>query len=355
MSTPILQIQPAGSVRMEQAVRKFHTSLNVSDLGRSIAFYRELFGIEPAKVHSDYAKFEIAEPPVILSLVPRAPAVGGNLNHAGVRMRSSEELVEVQKRLERAGFRTRREDGVECCYALQTKFWVTDPDQVLWEIYVFHEDIDHHGYAQTPGASAAVCAPAPLPVTTVWEHRLGTPLPERIPHGDDAVQQVRLQGTVNQAPEPGRVEGVLAEALRVLAPGGEVRIHGLAGDRNLRGMLPPLPGAASAVEHAPTGRSIARLLQAAGFADVRFEKLSTQAYFTIDGVPMREMIVTGRKPAAAAEAATHQAVYLGPLASVSDDFGNVFEKGAFTRLNGRDWQALAKGPMASHFLLLPSN
>jgi catechol 2,3-dioxygenase-like lactoylglutathione lyase family enzyme len=153
MSTPIIPIQPTGSVRIEQAVRKFHASLNVSDLPRSIAFYTELFGIEPAKAYSDYAKFELEEPPVVLSLVPRAPAAGGCLNHAGIRVRSSEELVQVQRRLEKAGIRTRREDGVECCYALQTKFWVTDPDGLLWEIYVFHDDLDHRGHGAVPQTS----------------------------------------------------------------------------------------------------------------------------------------------------------------------------------------------------------
>ena len=152
MSTPILQIQSAGRVRPELAVRKFHASLNVSDLGKSIAFYKALFGLEPAKAYADYAKFELAEPPVILSLVPRAPVPGANLNHAGIRVLSSDELVEVQRRLETAGFPTRREEGVECCYALQTKFWAIDPDGLQWEMYVFHEDIDHHGAARPPQA-----------------------------------------------------------------------------------------------------------------------------------------------------------------------------------------------------------
>jgi catechol 2,3-dioxygenase-like lactoylglutathione lyase family enzyme len=146
MSTPMITIQPAGSVRMERAVRKFHTSLNVSDLTRAVTFYRALFGVEPAKVYADYAKFEVVDPPLVLSLVPKTPVPNGNLNHAGIRVLSSEELVLAQHRLEKAGFPTRREDGVECCYALQTKFWATDPDGLLWEMYVFHEDVEHHGH-----------------------------------------------------------------------------------------------------------------------------------------------------------------------------------------------------------------
>lgn len=163
MSTPVLQVKPAGSVRLEHTVRKFHVSLNVSSLARSIAFYRELFGIEPAKSYDDYAKFELAEPPVVLSLVPRAPVPGANLNHAGIRVLSSNELVDMQRRLEKAGFTTRREDGVECCYALQTKFWAIDPDGLQWEIYVFHEDLDHHGFSRPPEAAAAQGSPSPGP------------------------------------------------------------------------------------------------------------------------------------------------------------------------------------------------
>jgi catechol 2,3-dioxygenase-like lactoylglutathione lyase family enzyme len=51
---------------VDASLRKFHASLNVSDLDRSVAFYRVLFGLEPAKVKSNYAKFELTEPPLVL-------------------------------------------------------------------------------------------------------------------------------------------------------------------------------------------------------------------------------------------------------------------------------------------------
>jgi catechol 2,3-dioxygenase-like lactoylglutathione lyase family enzyme len=138
----------AGAI--DATLRKFHASLHVSDLDRAIAFYRVLLGVEPAKVKADYAKFDLAEPPLVLSLIPGRSGSGGPLNHAGLRVRNAEELVEIQRRLEAAGMPTRREDGVECCYARQTKFWITDPDGTLWEIYVFHDDIDEHGKAAPP-------------------------------------------------------------------------------------------------------------------------------------------------------------------------------------------------------------
>src|SRR5579885_162088 len=104
---------------------RFHLSLNVSSLDRAVGFYRVLFGKEPAKQRPDYAKFELDDPPLVLSLEPTAPGAGGALNHLGFRLPDSAALVAMQERLERAGIRSRREEGVECCYARQTKFWVT--------------------------------------------------------------------------------------------------------------------------------------------------------------------------------------------------------------------------------------
>src|SRR5262245_8299524 len=111
--------------------RKFHASLNVSDLDRSVAFYRVLLGAEPAKLRTDYAKFDLSDPPLVLSLIPGETGSGGSLNHVGLRVRGADELVEIQHRLEAAGHATTREDGVACCYSRQTKFWISDPDQTL--------------------------------------------------------------------------------------------------------------------------------------------------------------------------------------------------------------------------------
>src|SRR6267378_773498 len=96
---------------------RFHLSLNVADLRRSVAFYRTLFGREPAKLRADYAKFELDDPPLVLSLEPTPRAAGGPLNHLGFRLPDSATLVAMQMRLEQAGIKSQREEGVECCYA----------------------------------------------------------------------------------------------------------------------------------------------------------------------------------------------------------------------------------------------
>src|SRR5262245_11705199 len=127
------------------AVVKFHASLNVSDLARSVEFYAALLGTGPAKFYPDYAKFETDTPPLVLSLKPKRACAGGPLNHLGLRLVTVEQLRAVQERLAAVGARVGEQDDVQCCYARQTKLWVTDPDETLWEVYVLHDDVPDWG------------------------------------------------------------------------------------------------------------------------------------------------------------------------------------------------------------------
>jgi catechol 2,3-dioxygenase-like lactoylglutathione lyase family enzyme len=127
------------------AVIKFHASLNVSDLARSIEFYTALFGCGPVKHYPDYAKFEVETPPLVLSLKPKRACAGGPLNHLGLRLLEVDQLRAIQARLEMVGARIGQQDDVKCCYARQTKIWVTDPDQTMWEVYVLHDDVPDWG------------------------------------------------------------------------------------------------------------------------------------------------------------------------------------------------------------------
>ena len=339
----------AGAI--DAALRKFHASLNVADLSRSIAFYRVLLGVEPSKVRSDYAKFDLAEPPLVLSLIPGRPATGGHLNHAGLRVRTGEELVEIQHRLEAAGMPTRREDGVECCYARQTKFWITDPDGALWEIYVFHDDIEEPGDAAPPRVEPIQIQRAQSSPHRAWEHHLHEPVPAAIPCADNSLHEVRLEGSINLAPATPNLNGLWKEALRVLRPGAAISVRGLAGDRACPSAI-TLPGPAAAVQHVPTASDVAEQLARAGFADIQIEKLSETAYFVVDGVAMRELRIVARKPGYRPAVRAHQAVYLGPMREIVDDFGTVFPRGVPTSVNVHDWQLLQTSAAAGSFLFL---
>jgi catechol 2,3-dioxygenase-like lactoylglutathione lyase family enzyme len=327
-----------------------HISLNVSNLDRSVAFYRILFGLEPAKRRGDYAKFELIDPPLVLSLEPTRPAVGGVLNHLGFRLPDSATLVEMQRRLEAAGIPSQREEGVECCYARQTKFWITDPDRTLWEIYVLEEDINHRGAGQTLEQMLPQTVAAPAPEVT-WEHRLFEPVPDAIPLENETATEVRLQGSFNaDLPEAARLH-LVQEARRVLRPGGRVQLHQLVADRPLPGGLRPLPGPAAYVRRVPPESEPLRVLEEAGFVNLALEKFGGTSCFEQDGIGMREMLLSGRKPLGVAAPSHGQMVvlYKGPFRQITDDQGQVYRRGERVAVSAATGQQLRAGPYADQF------
>src|SRR5262245_32459195 len=105
MTTATLPLASSASTAASPA-KRFHFGLTVSNLDRSVEFYRILLGAEPRKHFADYAKFDVADPPVVLALHPGKFATSGALNHVGFRLADSAALVRVQERLELSGIRT---------------------------------------------------------------------------------------------------------------------------------------------------------------------------------------------------------------------------------------------------------
>jgi catechol 2,3-dioxygenase-like lactoylglutathione lyase family enzyme len=116
-------------------------ALNVDDLDEAVAFYTKLFATEPAKTRPGYANFAVAEPPLKLVLIEN-PGHGGTLNHLGVEVRSTAEVAATDARLSGEGLATAIEDQVSCCYAVQDKVWVDDPNGAPWEIYTVLADTE---------------------------------------------------------------------------------------------------------------------------------------------------------------------------------------------------------------------
>jgi catechol 2,3-dioxygenase-like lactoylglutathione lyase family enzyme len=131
-----------------------HISLNVSDLSKAVAFYRGFLG-EPRKLKTDYAKFVTASPEIHLALQPglRTPSPDGPLSHLGIRVDSTAEVRRWREELKARGVVSEEEKREECCYALQDKFWLTDPDGNRWEVYTVLEDIEDR-----PAVASACCA-----------------------------------------------------------------------------------------------------------------------------------------------------------------------------------------------------
>lgn len=124
------------------ATARLHAGLEVRDVARAERFYRILFDAEPTKRRDGYARFEPAEPAIVLSLIEKAGPENRRrpADHFGIRLASTEAVERAAARLRRAGLSVRREEQVACCYAVQTKAWVTDPDGMPWEIYAVLDD-----------------------------------------------------------------------------------------------------------------------------------------------------------------------------------------------------------------------
>jgi len=116
--------------------KKIHVALNVSDVDQSVKFYRAMFEVEPVKWKPGYAKFDITEPPLNLTLNYQGKVTKqGALSHLGIEVASTMDILAARERLREAGLVTVDELNVDCCFALQDKVWVHDPDGYRWEIF----------------------------------------------------------------------------------------------------------------------------------------------------------------------------------------------------------------------------
>jgi catechol 2,3-dioxygenase-like lactoylglutathione lyase family enzyme len=146
------------SMKKEVKALKPHISVNVRNVAESIEFYRKMLGIEPSKVRTGYAKFDVQNPPINLALNEVPYNERGALSHLGIQVATTDDVLAVGMRWADEGLITRDEMQTDCCYALQDKSWVTDPDGNEWEVFVVLED-------DLPETDRAVscCAPATAP------------------------------------------------------------------------------------------------------------------------------------------------------------------------------------------------
>lgn len=122
------------------AALKAHLALNVRNVERSIVFYRKMLGIEPSKVRLGYAKFDVENPPLNLTLNEVAFKERGALSHLGIQVSSTDDVLAMRQKWAAAGLITRDEMQTDCCYATQDKTWVRDPDGNEWEAFVVLRD-----------------------------------------------------------------------------------------------------------------------------------------------------------------------------------------------------------------------
>lgn len=140
-------------------MKRFHVHAHVEDLKASMAFYSKMFGAEPTRVESDYAKWMLEDPRLNFAISTRGGKLG--VDHLGLQTDTEEELIELKARAQAADLALEDEGETTCCYARSEKHWVTDPQGIAWEhfhtldnIPVFSEKV-----AEVPKEASACCVP----------------------------------------------------------------------------------------------------------------------------------------------------------------------------------------------------
>lgn len=141
VTEPAVLVSQADSAVAFPTASRIHMSMFVTDLKEAVAFYTVFFGQRPTKLRDDYAKFEVEEPPLNIAFSQdRTPEKGvGAVNHLGIQVKSSDQILAARDRFKAAGFSVDEEIQTACCYAVQTKIWVGDPDGNRWEWFVTTE------------------------------------------------------------------------------------------------------------------------------------------------------------------------------------------------------------------------
>ena len=139
-------------------MKRFHVHVHVADLQKSIGFYSTMFGVAPARVESDYAKWMLDDPAVNFAISSRGAAPG--IDHLGLQTDDPAELATLKARAAAAGAALLDEGQTTCCYARSEKHWVTDPTGIAWEHFHTLQNIPVFREAS---AEATACCPADAP------------------------------------------------------------------------------------------------------------------------------------------------------------------------------------------------
>lgn len=187
-ATTVTEPGPAeAAAAVTPAGGRVQLALNVRDVDAAVEFYSRLFGVGPAKRRPGYANFAVAAPPLKLVLIEdpdaRGDGVTGALNHLGVEVPAAADVSAATGRLSGQGLDTLSQDATTCCYAVQDKVWVHDPDGAPWEVYTVLSDAPAESTLSGDGTCCATvdggCAPAGTADVELSEH--GVPLAAAAP------------------------------------------------------------------------------------------------------------------------------------------------------------------------------
>lgn len=136
-------------------MKRLHVHVGVDNIEEGIKFYNTLFGVEPVKTKSDYAKWLLDDPRVNFAISTRTEKKG--VDHLGIQVDEDNELTEIRQRLEGADVSLFDEGETVCCYAKSDKSWVQDPSGTPWEAYKTMEDAQI--FSEERETQGACCTP----------------------------------------------------------------------------------------------------------------------------------------------------------------------------------------------------
>lgn len=133
-------------------MKRLHIHAGVENLDDSIRFYSALFGAEPVKTKSDYAKWMLDDPSVNFAISTRVGKVG--IDHLGIQVDDASELEALRAQMSAVNISTHSDGETTCCYAKSEKSWVNDPSGNAWEAYHSMEDAQIFSEKDLPEESA---------------------------------------------------------------------------------------------------------------------------------------------------------------------------------------------------------
>lgn len=138
-------------------MKRLHVHISVEDLQKNRQFYTALFGCEPTKIKEDYLQWKLEDPYINFAISTGKISLG--INHLGLQVDNDEALEEIEKRLRKAEIDGENQDDAQCCYARSKKYWIQDPQHVVWENYHTSEQIDVFGGDDFTGGTGC-CEPS---------------------------------------------------------------------------------------------------------------------------------------------------------------------------------------------------
>ena len=149
-------------------MKRFHVHVSVEDLDANVRFYSTVFGLAPAVLKDDYAKWMLDDPRVNFAISKRGARSG--LDHLGVQVDSDEELAGLRRQVEQAEIAALDQTGASCCYARSDKYWITDPQGIAWETFHTLDSIPMFGEntrLSITDAGAPCCGPAKTKLSAI--------------------------------------------------------------------------------------------------------------------------------------------------------------------------------------------